>query len=566
MDRTGANPERVIQQMRERLRTNAVAIQVPIGVGSDFEGVVDLVENRAIYFDGDQGEGVRYADVPDHLKGFVSAARAEMIQQLALLDDRIMSAWMNEEEPDVEIVRNVVRSATLARQLTPVLMGSAVKNKGVQAVLDAVIEYLPAPNDREIYANDHGEKSDQTALVRLEPDSDRSVVAMAFKTVLLKFGQLTFMRVYQGTIQKGENLLNVRTGKKVRFGRLARIHADARHEIEAATAGDIIGVVGIDCASGDTFTSDRLQVALEGIYVPKPVVQVSIAAVDRNKADALGRALERFRREDPTFRVSTDPRTGETLIAGMGQLHLEVYVERIAEEFECLCTIGKPQVAYKERPSCSVEFAHRFKKMTGGPGQFAEIEGRMEPIPVDDYVSIDFFNSPLQFESTVVGGRVEDRYIAAAKKGFADGLGKGYLGGFESFGVRVVLENGSQHKNDSSDIAFRKCAQQALRDVILPKSRVRLWEPIMRVEVEAPADFQGVIAAHLVKLRGMVIGSEVEDGTIVIVAEVPLAEMFGYSDAIRTMTQGNGSFSMEISTYRETPQNIEERVLAELAK
>ena len=394
---------------------------------------------------------------------------------------------------------------------------------------------------------------------RLFHDASKPLVAMAFKTVLQKHGQLTLVRIYQGQLEKGQSVTNVRTRKTVRVGRLVRLHADEHQEIVSATAGDIVGIVGIDCVSGDTFTSDCLRVAMENMFVPDPVMKISVAPAKREQAELLAKALERFRREDPTFRVESGTETGETLLSGMGQLHLDVYLERLKTEFKCDCIVGKPLVAYKERPSQAVEFSHLFSKQTGGPGQFAKIIGTMEPLPADS-------DEPFVFEDQIVGGRIERKFIPAVKKGFEDGLMKGPLGGYEMFGVKVTLVDGEQHKSDSSEIAFRNCAKQVLVQKVFPEAAVKLWEPVMKIEVEVPTQFQGTVIGYLAKIRGVVTNSQVSEGSnevCVIEAEVPLAEMFGFSSSFRSLTQGRASFSMELLGYREVPKSEQEKVLAE---
>ena len=388
--------------------------------------------------------------------------------------------------------------------------------------------------------------------VKLYPENNKPTVLMAFKTITLKHGQLTFVRIYQGKVSKGSSLVNMRTGKKTRFGRLVRIHADQQEDIAEATAGDIVGVMGVNCASGDTFTSDNLQVALEDIYVPKPAVRLAISAADKKQADTLAAALDRFSKDDPTFHVISDAETGQTLIAGMGQLHLEVYVEKLQTDFECECIIGQPLVAYKEHPTKTVEFTHRLSKQTGGPGTFAEITARLEPVEVDD----DFV-----FESQIKGGAIEPVHVKGVKSGFTEALKNGPLGNFEMVGVKITLLDGEMHEKDSSEYAFQLCAQQALRDVAYKNANVRLWEPIMHLEIESPREFQGAITSQLGRLRGVVTDVDNSETGCVLRAEVPLAETFNYSDSLRSITKGTASFSMELSGYRETVPKVQRRVL-----
>ena len=562
MDRTGANPTKVMEGMRDKLKTNPVALQIPIGAEAAFEGVVDLIRMEAVYFRGEKGEDVERTEIPAELQDAANEARVEMLEALSQFDDALMELLLEEGEPEEKDVRRIIRDATLAQQITPVLMGSAFKDKGVQEALDAVTMYLPCPTDVEVFANDNSKEPDEEgnpAKVKLTNNDKDPVVAMAFKTVVEAFGQLTYMRVYQGTLKKGDSYVNARTGNSIRFGRLVRMHADDREEIEEAGAGDIIAVVGVDCASGDTFLGDGIEYSLENIYVAEPVIRLSIEPAKRDDADKLGKALERFRREDPTFQVMTDDETNETLIAGMGQLHLDVYVERIKREYKCECVIGEPRVSYKERPTKAVEFDHKRKKQSGGSGQYGHVVGLMEPIPEDEDVNYEFVDE-------ITGGRIPREFIKPCDQGFQDEMVKGPLGEWEVVGVRVHLQDGSYHDVDSSDMAFKLAAREAMRTAILPKAGMALMEPIMLLEIETPDEFQGAVVGHLSSKRGVVNSSEVADATCYILADVPLAEMFDYANEIRSMTQGKGSFSMEFKCYRQAPKNIQEEVVARRRK
>ena len=560
MDRTGANPDKVMEAMRDKLGTNPVPLQIPIGTESEFAGVVDLILMQAVYSRGDEGELVERTEIPSEILDQAKKARGAMLETLSQFDDQLMGILLEEREPEARDVRRIIRDATLAQQITPVLMGSAFRNKSVQEVLDAVTLYLPCPTDVEVYANDNSTKTESAEdgrppRVRLTNDKNGPMVAMAFKTVVESFGQLTYMRIYQGSMKKGHVYINARTGQSVRVGRIVRMHADDREDIDAGDAGDIVAVVGVDCASGDTFLEEGLQLSLENIFVAEPVIRLSIAPSRRDDADKLGKALERFRREDPTFRVLSDEETNETLIAGMGQLHLEVYIERIRREYKCQCNIGEPRVSYKERPTRRVEFNHRRKRQSGGSGQYGHIIGVMEPLPEDSDVHYEFVDE-------VTGGRIPREYIKPCDQGFRDQLVKGPLGEYEVIGVKICLQDGSYHDVDSSDMAFKLTAREAMRDSILRKAGMALLEPFMLLEIETPDEFQGVVVGHLSSKRGVVNSSEVTDGTCIITAEVPLAEMFDYANEIRSMTQGKGSFSMEFKCYRQAPKSIQEAVLA----
>lgn len=555
MDRTGANAVDVTQQIVEKLGVTAIPIQLPIGAEQDFEGVVDLINMRAAYFDGEKGEDVRYEDIPADLQDAAAAARADMLETLSLYSDGLMSLLLDEKKVEVQMIHDVLREATLALDVTPVMMGTAYRNKGVQELLDAVVRYLPCPLDRNIEANDldHKDEEGNAKKLALSNSPDKPLVAMAFKTVLETFGQLTYFRIYQGKIVKGQQYVNARTGKSVRFGRLVRMHADNREDIAEAEAGDIIAVVGVDCGSGDTFLGDGVNVALENIFVADPVIRLSVKPLRRDDADKLSKALDRFRREDPTFQVASDGETGQVIIAGMGQLHLDVYIERIKREYKCECVIGEPRVAYRETPTKPVEFNHKHKKQTGGSGQFAHIVGLIEPMGDD-------FDEPYEFVDEIRGGRIPREYIPSVNKGFKESLAKGPLAECEVVGVRAYLRDGSFHDVDSSEMAFKIASATCMRES-LKNAGMALQEPIMTLDIETPEEFQGPVSGHISSKRGLINSSEVKAGVTYILAEVPLAEMFDYANEIRSMTQGKGTFSMEFCKYKQVPKNIQEDVV-----
>jgi elongation factor G len=564
MDRTGANPDKVIQAIQEKLLVTPCPLQIPIGKESAFQGVVDLIEMRAVYFDGEDGEDIRYEAIPAELKDKAQHARQHMLETLSMSSDELMTLLLEEQEVPVDLVRTTLREATLAHQIVPVMMGSAYKNKGVQELLDAITYYLPSPLDRDLSATDldkkpkEGETDPHWNRVPLASDPTKPMVAMAFKTVVEQYGQLTYTRIYQGKIVKGESYINTRTGKRVRFGRLVRMHANDRQDVDVAEAGDIIAIVGVDCASGDTFCSEGTNYALESIYVPDAVIKLSIEPAKRDGADKLSKALERFRREDPTFRVMTDEETGQTLIAGMGQLHLDIYVERIKREYGVECIIGQPRVAYRETPTRKVEFNHKHKKQTGGSGQYAHVVGVMEPLPEDAVM-------PYEFVNEVTGGRIPKEYIPAVDKGFQRAIVKGPLCECEVVGVRMILQDGSYHDVDSSEMAFEICAFDCMREV-LNKSDLGLLEPIMKLEVEVPDEFQGSVTGHLASKRGVISSTENNMGNAVILAEVPLSSMFDYANELRSMTQGKGTFSMEFAKYAMLPRNLQSEVVEKRRK
>jgi elongation factor G len=558
MDRVGANPFKVTQQIKDKLQVTPLPIQLPMGAESDFAGVIDLIEMRACYFDGEDGENVRYEAIPEGYAEQASTARQEMLETLSLFDDTLMEALLEEREIPVEQIRTLLREATLSQEITPVMMGTAYRNKGVQELLDAVTYYLPSPLDRTVTATniDHkkveGEAEDAAKVTLSKSDKD-PLVCMAFKTVVEQFGQLTFMRIYQGSMVKGESYVNTRTGKRQRFGRIVRMHANNREDIDVAGAGDIVAAVGVECASGDTYCAEGVNYALESIFVPEPVIRLSIEAAERDGADKLSKALERFRREDPTFRVQSDPETGETLIAGMGQLHLEIYTERIKREYKVECIVGEPKVAYKEMPTQPVEFNYKHKKQSGGSGQYAHVVGKMTPLPEDSPESFVFLNEVTQ-------GRIPKEYIPPVEDGMRLSLVKGPLCECEVVGVQIQLQDGSYHDVDSSEMAFRICGQAAMRE-ILKDAKLGLLEPIMKLEVEVPEEYQGGVCGHLSSKRGLITETSTNMGVGVINAEVPLAEMFDYANELRSMTQGKGGFTMEFCKYKLLPRSLQDDVV-----
>ncbi|HQZ65964.1 MAG TPA: elongation factor G [Planctomycetaceae bacterium] len=556
MDRTGANPTKVMAAMKEKLRCNAVPLQIPMGLESAFEGVIDLIRMEAVFFEGEKGDDVIRKPIPEQYKAAADKARREMLEELSLHDDDLMAALLEETEVSVEDIRKVIRRATLAQQIVPVLMGTAFKDKGVQEALDAVVRFLPSPPERDKFANDNSQPVDEHGhhpKVLLSDSNDAPLVAMAFKTVVENFGQLTYTRIYQGKIVKGQSYVNARTGRTIRFGRLVRMHSNDREDIDLGEAGDIIAVVGVDCASGDTFTADGVPLSLENIFVANAVIRLSIAPKKRDDADRLSKALERFRREDPTFRVLTDEETGETLIAGMGQLHLEIYVERIKREYKCECIVGEPRVAYRECPTKAVEYNYKHKKQSGGSGQYAHIVGVLEPLP-------DNYEKTYEFVDEVSGGRIPREFIAPVDAGFQLSLPKGPLGEYEVVGVRMRLQDGSYHDVDSSEMAFKICGIGCMRET-LKKADMTLQEPIMKLEIETPDEYQGQITGHISSKRGLVTGSEVTGGICVINAEAPLSSMFDYANELRSMTQGKGQFSMEFLAYRQVPRGLQGEIL-----
>jgi elongation factor G len=547
LDRSGANPQRVTEQLCEKLGHNAVLMQIPIGLEADFRGVIDLVTMKAAYFEGENGEHVLEREIPAELREEAEVAREKMLDAVSMFSDELMEAILAESVTR-ELIREAVRAGTLSMDLTPVFLGSAYRNKGVQKLLDAVNAYLPSPADVENTAVDLS--NDETPIA-LEPCPNKPLVAVGFKLEDGRYGQLTYVRVYQGALKKGMSIVNSRTGKKHRVGRLVRMHADSMEDIEESMAGDIVALFGIECASGDTFSDGSIQVAMGSIHVPEPVISLSVKPVDGNAQENLSKALARFVREDPTFRAGVDRDSGETLISGMGELHLEVYVERMKREYGCAVKTGAPEVAYRETISQRAEFHYTHRKQTGGAGQFGQVVGYVEPLT--DGADFDFVNE-------VRGGAVPTEYIPSVEKGFVSSLEKGRLAGFPVVGVRVVVNDGKAHSVDSSDHAFRAAARGAFRQVYA-RARPILLEPVMKLEVETPQEFQGAVLKTVIQRRGNVVGTtEEQSGYCRVEAEVPLAEMFGYVTELRSVTQGKAAFSMEFARYLPAPASVQEEL------
>jgi len=555
MDRTGANPDRVVKQVREKLGADAVLMQLPIGAGETFEGIIDLVKMKSYYFDGPKGDIIREEEIPADRKADSVAARQVMLEAFSMYSDQLMELLLAEAPIPEDLIHQIVKECAQGQNMTPVFLGSAYKNKGVQLLLDAVVRYLPSPLERKISAKAYGKPDEPFPL---EPDEKKPLVAMTFKIVDDPYGQLTFTRIYQGEVRKGETYVNQRTSRKERFSRIVKMHADKKEEVDFATAGDIVAIMGVDCASGDTYCNEARFCTLENMFVPEPVIKIAISPTNRDGADRLGKALQRFQKEDPTFRVMTDPETAETLIAGMGELHLEIYTERIRREYKVEVEVGAPKVSYREAPQQAAEFNYKHKKQTGGSGQYAHIVGKFEPLPEDAPENFEF-------ENAVAGGRIPKEYIPSVEKGFRTSLAEGPVAGYPIVGIKCILEDGSYHDVDSSDMAFQVAARGCFRETFL-KMKPALLEPIMKVEVECPESFQGPVTGDLISRRGIIMASEVLGGLTQLIAEVPLAETFGYSTDLRSQTQGQGTFTMELAVYRRVPSSIQEEVVAERKK
>ncbi len=545
-DRTGANPMKVIEQLREKLGHNAVAMQLPIGLESDFDGVVDIVTMKAVYFDGANGENVRYEAIPSSLIAEAERMREELIDAASMFSDELMEAALEGDVPE-ELLREAIRIGTLKRELTPVFVGSAYKNKGVQPLLDAVTYYLPHPAEVENKALDLDKDEEE---VILTADPDMPLVSLAFKLEEGRYGQLTYIRVYQGTLRKGDMIQNNRTGQKIKVGRVVRMHANQMEDITEIPAGYIGALFGIDCVSGDTFTAPGYRYSMTSMHVPEPVISLAIVPEDNKAQVNMSKALSRFTKEDPTFRAFVNHETGETIISGMGELHLEVYIERMKREYNAEVMVGAPQVAYRETITRRADFNYIHKKQTGGAGQFGRVAGWIEPIAGEDF----------EFESQIVGGAIPSEFIPSCEKGFRASMEKGRLLGFPITGVKVVINDGQAHSVDSSDMAFQAAARGAFKEAYA-KAKPAILEPIMKVVVETPTEFQGAVMGSLNQRRGMIIGAQDEGEMCIIEAEVPLAEMFGYSTVLRSSTQGKAQFTMEFSAYKQVPKNIAEELI-----
>ena len=548
-DRTGANPLRVKQQLIDKLGLNAVLLQIPIGLEDRLEGVVDLVTMKAIYFDGLDGVEMRYEEIPSALLETAKEKREEMLDSVSLYSDELMEAML-EENVTEELIYSAIRKGTIALELVPVLMGSAYKNKGIQPLLDAVISYLPNPTE---VTNTALDLDNDEEVVTLKSDESLPPVLLGFKLEDGQYGQLTYIRIYQGRIKKGDELMNTRSRKKFKVGRLVRMHAASMEDITEAGCGDIAALFGIECASGDTFCHPSLNYSMTSMFVPKPVISLSISPVDKKSADNMAKALNRFTKEDPTFNTYVDQESNQTIIQGMGELHLEVYVERMRREYKAEVVTDKPEVAYREAISQTADFNYTHKKQTGGSGQYARVAGYIEPIEETED------SKEYEFVDRIKGGVIPTEYIPSCDKGFQMALKKGTQLGFPIVGVRAVISDGAYHPVDSSDQAFQTAALSAFREVY-EKAKPVILEPIMKVSVEGPTEFQGNIFGSINQRRGIIISSTEDGASCTVDAEVPLSEMFGYSTVLRSLTQGKAEFTMELAKYSKVPQSVSEEL------
>ena len=569
LDRAGANPLRVIEQIKAKIRINAAAVQMPIGLEADHRGVVCLLEMRALSFAGEHGERVEAGPVPPELLEEAEARRLELVEAVSDVDDELAEMFIAEERPSAADLRAAVRRATLSLQFAPVFMGSAFKNKGVQPLLDGVLDFLPSPVDRENAALD---VSRDEARLALRGMPDDPLVALAFKLEETRYGQLTYVRVYQGTLRKGDTVVNVASGKRIKLPRLVRMHSNEMEEVAEVRSGEIAALFGVECSSGDTFchakpppgsTAPHL-VTMESMRVPEPVMSLAIECREKGMSSNFSKALQKFTREDPTFRVSLDPDSHQTIISGMGELHLEIYCERLRREYKVDVEVGKPRVNFREALTRRAEFDYLHKKQSGGQGQFGRVTGYIEPMGDGEAAEGGTFGA-FEFVNELFGNNIPPNFVPHIEKGFREASNTGALIGHPVDGLRVVLQDGAAHAVDSSEIAFKIAALNAFRDAY-GRAEPTILEPLMRVEITAPVEFQGPVVASVNRRKGLVINSEQEGDDVVLEAEVPLNNMFGYSTDLRSMTQGKGEFAMQYARHTQVSRELQAELTRGYAK
>nr|CAD7444970.1 unnamed protein product [Timema bartmani] len=566
LDRQGANPTRVLSQLRSKLAHNAAFLQLPIGLESNTAGLVDLVSRKALYFEGVFGEVVREDEVPATMRLECEERRQELIEHVSNVDDTlgelflgentlVRDLFLEEKTPTESDLKAAIRRSCLRRMFTPVLLGTALKNKGVQPLLDAVLDYLPNPGEVNNFAlREIGREETEKVVLDPARDGRAPFLGLAFKLEAGRYGQLTYLRCYQGVLRKGENIFNVRTSKKVRIARLVRLHSSEMEDVLEVYSGDIFALFGVDCASGDTFVTDpKLNLSMESIFVPDPVVSMSINPTNSKDRDNFSKAVARFTKEDPTFHFHYDDDNKETIVSGMGELHLEIYAQRMEREYGCPVILGKPKVSFRETLTspCTFDFLH--KKQSGGSGQFARVTGILEPLPAHQ-------NTQLEFVDETIGTNIPKQFVPGIEKGFRLMAQKGLLSGHKLSGLKFRLLDGAHHMVDSSELAFNLATQGAIKEVF-ENGNWQILEPVMAVEVTAPEEFQGTVIGHLNKRHGILTGTDGNDGWFTLYAEVPLNDMFGYASELRSSTQGKGEFSMEYSRYSPALPNVQDQLV-----
>ncbi len=556
LDRQGSNPWKVIGDLRNQLKLNAAAVQLPLGLEDKHSGVIDLIELKSYTFEGDKGETVVEGEVPSNMMELVHEKRTELLERLADVDEEIGELFLMEEEPTPQQFKEAIRRRTVSCQFVPVFMGSAFKNKGVQKLLDGVVDYLPEPREKANYALNRAKNEEP---VEVQCHKDAPLLALAFKLEETQFGQLTYMRIYQGMLKKGNAIVNVNDGKKIKLARIVRMHSDEMQEIDEAHAGDVVAMFGIDCRSMDTFSDGNMDLAMSSMFVPEPVMSLAVKPRETKMQNNFAKALRKFTKEDPTLRVKVDSETKETVLSGMGELHLEVYLERMKREYNVECVSGQPNVNYKETIGTKKVFDWLHKKQTGGAGQYAKVIGYIEPMTEEE---IKEHGKPNEFKNKCIGTNIPPEYYPSCEKGMNDAMTEGALVGCEVEGVRVVLQDGASHAVDSSDMAFRICMANAIRDT-MKKANPSVLEPVMTVEIEIPSEFQGAVMASLSRRMGLIQNSEMnDDGSgLKIECQVPLANMFGYSTELRSLTQGKGEFTMEYFQHSAVPRNVQDELM-----
>jgi len=556
LDRQGSNPWKVINDLRTMLKLNAAAVQIPLGLENEHRGVVDLLENCVYTFEGEKGEKVVTSPVPLEYESQVQNKKLELVEKLADVDEEVADLFLMEEMPDTDLLKAAIRRQTIACNFVPVFMGSAYKNKAVQVLLDGVMDYLPSPQEKDNYALDLT-KDEEPVKVTCHPEDP--LLALAFKLEETPFGQLTYMRIYQGTLKKGMFITNVNDKKRIKVPRIVRMHSDEMEDITEAKAGEVVAMFGVDCRSMDTFSDGPTDKVMSSMFVPEAVMSLAVKPKNSQKMDAFAKALGKFTKEDPTLRLKVDEHSKETILSGMGELHLEVYVERLKREYSVECTVGEPKVNYKETINRKIKFEHLHKKQSGGSGQYAKVIGFIEPMSPEEIQQI---GAQVEFNNHVVGTNIPPEYIPSCEKGFKDAMTEGALVGGEVQGVRVVLQDGAAHAVDSSDMAFRIAMAHAVRNA-MREAQPSILEPVMTVEVEIPAEFQGTVVAGLNRRMGLIQSSDMnDDGSgVKLVAEVPLASMFGYSTEIRSATQGKGEFTMEYARHAPVRMDVQESLI-----